>query len=123
MKNPSIPLLCLLLPLSCAKETESPSDLSVPLSEIHIPVLQVPLYADLSDYSNQPRTRSSEEVVSLESLLDKSKKKKTKFEGVKITQIPFKEVEEYPAYYGYDENTPIEEAVFTKNKLRDNDTV
>ncbi len=119
MKKYGIILIASLAVIACSKQ-EAEIDVQAPetdLESILVPTDRLALYADLSQYTgkNTPETRASGNSVSLHSLLDNSKKTKMTFEGTKYTQIPFKaSASEVPAYYGYDPETPFEEAVITR---------
>lgn len=67
------------------------------LSEINIPVSLLPLFADMTAYNrlpSLPRTRSNEESVTLESLLNKEDKESLSFNGAQMTLIPFNQNDE-----------------------------
>lgn len=120
MKRYKFILAALLAVCAACSKQEAEIDDQTPetdLSSVFVPSYRLPLYADLSEYTGEPsvETRSSSKPVSLNSLLDNSKKTKMNFNGVKFTQIPFKKsAAEYPAYYGDDPDTPFKETVVTK---------
>jgi Membrane proteins related to metalloendopeptidases len=88
-----IPLV-ILITAACAKE-KGTEPVDGELSGIRIPVSQVPLYADLSNYDqvNHPKTRADEETVTLESLLNYAKTVEKDENGYHYTVIPFNQNE------------------------------
>lgn len=100
MKKTKLFLLVVFLTiLSCRKEKtvgeiSDLKELSSHLSEVSIPMSQLPLYADMSQYNCLPsnvstRSGSEDESVTLESLLDMDNKKSILFKDAHMTLVPF----------------------------------
>ena len=83
----------LLLVLACDKEPAGPlSTKPDDVRDILLPVLQVPLYGDLSDYNLIPGTRGMRTdgpSVTLASLLDFDNARSLCFEGIDFSETPF----------------------------------
>ncbi len=83
----------LLLVLACDKEPVGPlATKPDDVRDILLPVSQVPLYGDLSDYNLIPGTRGMRTdgpSVTLASLLDFDKTRFLRFEGIDFSETPF----------------------------------
>ena len=97
----------LLLAAACGKDpggssTPEPDD----IRGISLPVSQVPLYGDLSDYNLIPGTRGLRKdgpSVTLASLLDEKNTRTLRFEGIAFSETPFLQNKDgIPASYGGD---------------------
>lgn len=116
--------IALLLLGSCLKEQElgivlpSSELLETNLSTIHIPVSQVPFFANVAGFNLVPTTiatRASEETVTLKSLLNMSDAQERVFKGMSFRQIPFKQNdEELLATVREDLETDIDSATVLK---------
>lgn len=129
-RNHLLFLALLTILVSCKKEE---TDIDVvhdmmalsPSRGIRIPVMQVPLYADLSDYNllANPPTRESEQTVCVDSLLDYAHSKTETIGKTTYVQIPFLQNEEDVlaiVYSGEDEMDPDDATVIRKYYIKTN---
>ena len=96
-----------LLVLACDKEPGGPiATKPDDVRDILLPVSQVPLYGDLSDYNLIPGTRGMRTdgpSVTLASLLDFDKARTLRFEGIDFSETPFLQNRDgIPAGFGDD---------------------
>lgn len=86
-------LLCVIGLMSCA--TTNDLELIIPIQsydEVMVDKSNLPLFVNVSSFA---KTKSSQsEMVSLESLIDRTKAETATFENYKITQIPFRSNED-----------------------------
>ena len=117
-----LPLLTVLTVLSCT-EKDGPYLLyegqgETDLSAIRVNASPPPLYANLPDDPERSDTKGLPETVSLGSVLDIRRQRKTAFRGVPIRQIPFSaEYSGMTAYFGASPGGGPEEAVVMKRFL------
>jgi murein DD-endopeptidase MepM/ murein hydrolase activator NlpD len=117
-----LPLMIILMTLSCT-EKDGPEALlggqeGKDFSAIRVNASPPPLFAGLPDDPVRSDTKGQAETVSLESVLDGRRRKKTSFRGESVVQIPFSaEYTGWRAYFGKAPGGSEEEASAMKSFL------